>query len=88
MPERLVCRGQGAARPFQEGLSELRSVSVGTEGSPDPHAQRVLGTSLVGGWGWAPVRPSLRTGRNPEMFRAGQVLSFPCTHLRWSLSRF
>lgn len=66
MPERLVCRGQGAARPFQEGLSELCSMSVGTEGSPDPHAQQVLGASLVGDWGWAPVRPSLRTGRNPE----------------------
>lgn len=60
--ERLVCRGQGAAGPFQESVGELHAVSVGTE-SPRP----ALLSSLLRGvdWGWAPVRPSLRTGRDP-----------------------
>jgi hypothetical protein len=89
VPERLVCRGQGAAGPFQEDLSELRSVSVGTEGSPDPRAQRVLGASLAWGLGLGTGEAQSGDGAEScESLRAGQVLSFPCTHLRWSLSRF
>ena len=73
----------------REDLSELRSVSAGTEGSPDHHAQQALGASLAWGLGLGTGEAQSGDGAEScESLRAGQVLSFLCTHLRWSLSHF
>lgn len=70
----------GGRRAVQEDLSKLHSASVGTEGSPDPHAQQVLGACLAGGLGLGPGAAQSEDEADPaRALGVGLVVSFPCT---------